>query len=391
MSGPDADAHGPRVLAMALQAGFDMAGVCPAGPSGQADRVRAWLDAGMGAAMEWFERDLAARLEPGRLLAGARSALMVAWVYERRSGAGAAAGDGPAAGGDGPAAAGVARARGPVGRVARYARGRDYHRVVKRRLHAIADRLRAEAGGAEFRSFCDIEPVLEREHAARAGLGWVGKNTMLIHPRLGSYFVLGGFLTTMDLGPARCLWRGQGGATERGQPGPVPDHCGTCTRCIDACPTAAITPRGVDAGRCVSYLTIEHRGRIEPALHAGIGAWLFGCDVCQEVCPHNGGGGGASDAGALPLLEVLGWGPRERARGLGVSAMKRATLAMLRRNAAVALGNAAAAPGASESERLAIADRLSAAAHDSAEDPLVRGAAADALGRLGASGGGAPA
>src|SRR5262249_20142541 len=138
------------------------------------------------------------------------------------------------------------------------------------------DSLRERFPAEQFRAFVDTAPVMEREHAARAGLGWIGKHTLIIHPRLGSYMLLGGVLTTMDI-PAPAAQRR------------VTDHCGTCTRCIDACPTAAITPYSVDATRCISYLTIEHRGEIDPALHEGIGDWLFGCDVCQEVCPHNGG------------------------------------------------------------------------------------------------------
>jgi epoxyqueuosine reductase len=183
---------------------------------------------------------------------------------------------------------------------------------------------------------------MERELAERAGLGWVGKNTLLINPRLGSWFFLGEVVTTLEIA---------------GEAARVADHCGTCTRCIDACPTGALEPYRMDARRCVSYLTIEHRGAIdEPGLRRGMGDWLFGCDVCQEVCPHNsareGGPIGAANpaygagVGSLDAARVAGWTEEDRRRELGGSAMKRAKLEMWKRNAAIALENAGAARGA---------------------------------------------
>ena len=226
--------------------------------------------------------------------------------------------------------------------------------------------------------------------------------TLLIHPRRGSYFFLGGIATSLELPTI----------PERGQ---EPDHCGTCTRCIDACPTRAITPYSVDASRCISYLTIEHRGVIEPEFHASMGDWLFGCDVCQEVCPHNSARANHAQANAaghdddaraanaalnergsgedrvtgsacaeyrearrsLPLLDVLGWKAEDRSRVLSGSAMKRATLAMLRRNAIIVAANTL-----HDQERVALVARLREIAGDDGEDALVRETAKQTLERM---------
>jgi epoxyqueuosine reductase len=225
--------------------------------------------------------------------------------------------------------------------VARYARGDDYHVVMKERLHALCDGLRADHPDSELRAFVDTAPVLEREHAARAGLGWIGKHTLLIHPRLGSWMLLGGVLTTLDLAPPP-------------EQGSVNDHCGACTRCIDACPTGAISPYSVDGSRCISYLTIERRGPVDPVLAPLIGDRIFGCDVCQEVCPHNSARSAPPNADALvrddyaprrPILDaeaVTGWSAADRARELSGSALKRATLDMIKRNAAIVIRNSGA-------------------------------------------------
>ena len=315
-----------RCLAM----GFALAGVCRAAPSARREAYQSWIAAGRHGSMEYLARNVEERLDPARLLPGVVSIIMVADLYESR-GIRVDAESGRA---DSTA---VRPPPAQSGRVARYARGDDYHVVMKERLHALCDGLRVDHPGSAFRAFVDTAPVLEREHAVRAGLGWIGKHTLLIHPRLGSWMLLGGVLTTLELAPP----------PERA---PVEDHCGACTRCIDACPTQAIGPYSVDGSRCISYLTIERRGTIDPALAPLIGDRIFGCDVCQEVCPHNSAR--PAPAGPPPIREeyaarrpaldpraVAAWSPSDRARELSGSAMKRATLDMLKRNAAIVLEN----------------------------------------------------
>ncbi len=295
--------------------GFALRGVAPVQPSQWADHLRAWLASGKHGSMEYLSAELDVRLSPERIFQGTRSFIVVGDQYARR--------------GD------PDRPRAGLGRIARYARGRNYHEVMKKRLHSLADDLRAAYPGSDFRTCVDTAPLLERELAHLAGLGWVGKNTMLIHPRVGSYFVLGVVATNLELQPAAA---------------PTPDHCGTCTRCIDACPTNAITPYSVDGSRCISYLTIERRDQIPPGFHAPMGDWIFGCDVCQEVCPHNSERTGEVDVGSIlaayqprrngfDLLDVLGWTVQSREEAFRSSAMKRAGLALMKRNALIAAGN----------------------------------------------------
>jgi epoxyqueuosine reductase len=224
------------------------------------------------------------------------------------------------------------------GRVARYALGEDYHDVLKSRLHALADWLREVVPDAQTRTCVDTAPVLEKELAARAGVGWVGKNACLINPHAGSWLLLGEIITTVAL-PAD---------------EPATDHCGTCTRCIDACPTTAITaPYQLDARRCISYLTIEHRDEIPPEYQCKVGDWLYGCDVCQDVCPHNSKAVSSADSavqprfptGGLDVREVLGWTNDDYRVKLKGSAMRRVKLPMLKRNAGVVAANLSRAAG----------------------------------------------
>lgn len=353
------EARGRSVIETCLRLGFAGAGIAEASPSRWGREFAAWLAAGRHGSMAWLARNVEVRLDVTRLLPGARSVVMVADVYES------------------PGAREDAVGRG-MGRIARYARGRDYHRVIKDRLHVLADSLRAEHPEAAFRAFVDTAPVMERELAARAGLGWIGKHTLVLHPTRGSYMLLGGVATTLEL------------AAPAEQPA-IADHCGTCTRCLDACPTEAISPYGVDASRCISYLTIERRQAISPEFFEAMGDWIFGCDVCQEVCPHNRR---AREPVAirdeyvprrtgLSLLEVLGWTEDDRRAAFSGSAMKRATLAMMKRNALIAAGNALA-----KEDDPPMRMRLAEIAEDVAEPEMVRETARAVLARVGAGGAG---
>lgn len=262
-----------------------------------------------------------------------------------------------------------------LGRIARYARGKDYHKLIKKRLVKLLLELQKEHPDAAFKAFVDTAPLPERELAKRAGIGWVGKHTLIIHPRLGSYMFLGGIVMTLDAQNPPGVKR-------------VTDHCGTCTRCIDACPTEAITPYRVDARRCISYLTIEHRSEIDPQLASRMGDWVYGCDVCQEVCPHNSPK--PSDVlseGAIPayrserdsfdLLEVLGWSEEDRREAFQGSAMKRAKLGMMQRNAAIVLANQFDALEAADQSR--VRSSLERVSSDDQADSLARTGAREAL------------
>ncbi len=245
---PDVNARAARAAARRL--GFHAVGICNLSPI-ERDALRPWLARGYGGHMTYLNRQARKREEPARIAPGAHRAVVVLESYQRRAM--------PAPG---------------AARVARYAWGEDYHRVVGARLDQLADALVGLGARREAtRAYVDTGPVPERELARRAGLGWLAKNTLLIHPRLGSYTFIGSVLTDLDMTVD------------------VPfeaDHCGTCRACLDACPTAAFAaPRVLDARRCISYLTIERRGALSPAEGALLGEWLFGCDVCQEVCPWN--------------------------------------------------------------------------------------------------------
>lgn len=346
------------VLALCKELGFAAAGVVEAAPSKWEGQLRDWLSAGKHGSMGYLEENLEVRLNPDLLLPGARAMIMVADLYASRNE--------------------PRRATAPgMGRIARYAQGRDYHTVIKKRLHTLCDRLREKHPAAEFRAFVDTAPVLEREHAARAGLGWIGKHTLLIHARLGSMMLLGGVATTMEL-------------PEPGDQSAIPDHCGTCTRCIEACPTQAISPYSIDATRCISYLTIERRLPIDTGFHPAMGDWVFGCDVCQDVCPHNSprpeavGNPNPEYAPVrigFDLLKVLAWTEEDRRREFQGSSMKRATLAMMKRNAVIAAGNLL-----NRTPNPAVIAAVRGVADDPAEPEMARAAAALVLSGLTRSG-----
>ncbi len=244
----------------ASKLGFSMVGVAPP-ESEHVAFYRKWLDEGYHGEMSYLARPdaVARRGSPTETLARARSVIVVAHEYYQR--------DSPDVLDD-PS----------LGIIARYGRGADYHRVVKKKLMTLARWLDAELGGVEARAYVDTGPILERELARRAGLGWFGRNTMLIHPRRGSFFFLGVLLVDADLEP---------------DPPFEADHCGSCRACLDACPTGALLGRDddgapvMDARRCISYLTIELRGSIPVGLRPFVGNRIYGCDICQEVCPFN--------------------------------------------------------------------------------------------------------
>lgn len=240
------------ILAQAAHEGFELAGICDAAPPESLEAYEAWLGKGYHASMEYLARHLDAKRDPASLLPGVQSILAVGLMYRT-----------PEVHRPGQA------------RVAQYAQGRDYHKVLSNKLKRIAAWMAEAYPNVRTRACVDAMPILEREYAMRAGLGWFGKNTMLIDSRRGSWFVIGLLLMTERFAPAKAAVGG----------------CGSCRACIDACPTGAIVHEEgrwqVNAGRCISYLTIEHDGPIHPELAARMGDWTFGCDVCQDVCPFN--------------------------------------------------------------------------------------------------------
>jgi len=329
--------------AEAARLGFSLAGACPAvTPSGIA-RLGDWLDAGFAGEMGYIEERRTAYEHPRHVLDGARSVLMLAMNYRT-----------PEPNDHLPGQA----------RVARYARGDDYHDVIHDRLKQLARWLLARRPEARVRGVVDSAPLMEREFAQLAGLGWIGKNTLLLNKRIGSWFFLSALLTDLEL--------------DYDAPHDA-DHCGTCRACLDACPTGAfVDAYRLDARRCISYLTIELRTPVPTELRAEVGDWLFGCDICQEVCPWNREApfteepafAPADDlhpADAAKLFELDDAAFRERFRRTPLWRTKRRGLL---RNAAIVLGNA---------RQLAAVPALIRGLHD--DEPLVRGACAWALGQ----------
>ncbi len=249
-----------KVRAEAL--GFDACGVAAASETDPRNRLGEWLARGFHADMQWMETTRELRQDVQRKLPGARSVVVVTRNYYREAPPEAADQDRSAPGPD----------SAPRGKVARYAWGRDYHRVLRRPLKELAGFIEHLAPDAATYASIDSGPVMERTWAERAGVGWAGKNSLILRKDSGSWFFLATVITTASLAPDP----------------PAVDHCGTCTLCIDACPTGAIVePKVVDANRCISYLTIERREEIAQRYHESMGNWVFGCDICQEVCPWN--------------------------------------------------------------------------------------------------------
>lgn len=333
-----------KLIALALQQGFNLAGFAALRPlQERAGFFSRWLAEGRSAEMDWLAKAPEKRLDPRVIDPRLRSAMMLAWPYTPPR---------P------PALDWRAELRG---RIAAYALGADYHDLVKARALAVAAALAAARPGAITRVYVDTGPVFEREWAAAARLGWFGRNTNLLNRYHGSYFFLAGILTDLEFdAPAE----------------PYRDHCGTCRRCLELCPTGALTDGYLLEPRlCISYWTIEHRGAIPRAMRPRLGNWIFGCDICQEVCPWNNDATGAAPVNAAltpPLAALLALDDDGFRRRFGHSALRRTKRRGLLRNAAVAMGN-------SENPAAIPALTTTLAAEPEA---LVRAHAAWALGRF---------
>jgi len=355
------------ILAHALTLGFDIAGIVPAGPPRHAATFDDWLAAGFHGEMSFLAARAAERTDPTTFAPDAHSVILLAASYALGD---TNSGENTMTAHPGPVE--TCAASITQGRIARYACGPDYHDVIKPKLYAIDAFIRARTGRETLgKVFVDTAPVLERDFAAQAGLGFIARNCCLITPGLGAWTVLAGIMVPEKL-EAGNLKLEAGGAPRAANPG-----CGRCTRCLDACPTRAfVAPHVLDARRCISYLTIELRGPIPRDLRPLMGDWVFGCDICQEVCPYNRAAPSARQAmqavGSYALAELLtldNAGFRTRFRGTPVLRAKRRGLV---RNACVAAGNAGDA---------ALVPALIALLAD--VEPLIRGHAAWALGRIG--------
>jgi epoxyqueuosine reductase len=336
-------AHGreEQVAAAARAAGFPLVGCIPLEPLPLAPFLDAWIAAGRAGEMRYLERRTDVRVDPRRQFPWARSLVCVGFPYR-------------------PPAPPPADWRTALrGRIAAYTVGPDYHRGVRARLDRLAATLASLFPGTRYLSYVDTGAIIEREWSRRAGIGWIGKNTLVLHRQAGSYFFLGELVSDLEVDAM-----------------PLPrDHCGTCARCVAVCPTNALeVGYTMEPRRCIAYLTIEHRTAIARELRPLLENWVFGCDLCQEVCPWNGDARDAAAADwlapSLPALVALDQaGFDARYRGTAITRTGRRGLV---RNAAVALGNSGN-PDAVPS--------LVAALDDT--DPLVRGHVAWALGRLG--------
>lgn len=335
-----------RLKEQARRIGFDLVGICPAmRPTGY-EHLQRWIAAGFAGQMRYLADRIQAYQHPQHVLGEARSLVVLGTHYRTQHPRSAAAGE---------------------GRVSRYAWGpADYHDVLHQRLRLLRDFLLQMAPDAQARGVVDTAPLMERDFAQLAGLGWIGKNTMLINRHSGSWFFLAALITDLTL--------------DYDSPHTT-DHCGTCRACLDACPTGAFPEAGVlDATRCISYLTIELRDSIPEELRPGMGDWIFGCDVCQEVCPWNRKAPQVSTAEFFPqtgsnpvdLCELLGMTDQQFRTRFRRTPLWRAKRAGILRNAAIVLGNQRHAPAL---------DALATGLDD--PHPLVREACAWALGRLG--------
>ena len=335
----------------AALAGFDLCGIATAADHVELRFFREWLDRGFAAGMDYLHRTAARRMDVREVLPSARSVISLGTIYNT------------------PQPYSVDVAAPERASIARYAWGDDYHVVLEGRLDALVERLRARAGDwLEARRYVDTGPVQERVYAQYAGLGWIGKNTCLINPELGSWLFLSEIICNLELQPDE----------------PVFDQCGTCTLCLASCPTGALVEPGVlDSSRCLSYITIENKGSIAEDHRQEVGAHAYGCDICQEVCPYNqlvttgvslDPAWQARPGLASPrLLDLWNRSDDELRALLKGSAMKRAGVRRLRRNLAVAIGNCGD-PAASPA--------LEAQDQPTCRDPLVEEHVAWAIGKL---------
>jgi epoxyqueuosine reductase len=296
---------------LAAQCGFDLAGIAPAGPVADFNRFARWKDRGLAGEMRYLTDHRASlRADPSTLLPGICSVICVGLIYQ------------------GPEPLSTDFSDTERAWISRYAWGEDYHAILRRKLEELAGKLLV-LNQFEWRVCVDTAPLLERSLARQAGLGWVGKNTCLINENLGSWFFLGELLTTLEIEPGS----------------PPPDRCGTCTRCIDACPTDALKPWELDARLCISYLTIELRSAIPEHLRAPMGNHTFGCDICQDVCPWNRRSPQTNEPGfhprefAPPLDRMAALSEDEFSALFRDTPINRAKYRGFLRNVAVAMGN----------------------------------------------------
>ncbi len=268
---PDLHQNSLFVKEQAYRLGFDFCGISEAGRlEEESGHLSTWLDKGYQGTMSYLEDHFEKRLDPALLVPGARSVISVLYNYYPVP----------------------LPEEGERYKIARYAYGRDYHKVIKKKLLKLFAALQEAFGPLNGRAFVDSAPVLERQWAARSGLGWIGKNGLLINKNMGSYFFIGELIVDLELA----------------YDGPVKDYCGKCTRCLDACPTRAFVAPGVlDASKCISYLTIEMKEEIPEQLSGQYKEWIFGCDICQEVCPWNRFSKPHHDPAFEPRKELLSW------------------------------------------------------------------------------------
>lgn len=249
--------------------GFDLVGIAEAGQLvEEAAHLEEWLRQGRHGTMAWMENHFDMRIDPRKLVEGAKSVISVLLNYF-------------------PDPADAQPADAP--KISTYAWGEDYHKVIKRKLHRVLEFIQAQVGEVNARVFTDSAPVMDKAWAKRAGLGWIGKHTNLIHPKMGSWYFIGEIILDVALE----------------YDGPMTDFCGTCTRCIDACPTDALRPYEIDARKCISYLTIELRDAMPDAFRGQTEGWAYGCDICQQVCPWNRFATVATGGDFKPLTHIL--------------------------------------------------------------------------------------